>query len=174
MATTGDVIRCLEEVFTRFTKPVATYMDPGQHFENEELRQYLRGLGVSIDYSPSGSHKSTGMIEVSKRILEAVLAKDNNEWDKTLPRTTQIVNCRTIEHLGISPTGILTGAEHSSLAGADMKLTKLPLALQNVRKTVDLLTTHPYVHQAAVRVYLQHRAEVYDPLQQRSFRRKEE
>ena len=70
-----DVIMSLEEVFTRFTKPAATYMDSGQHFNNQELRHYHRGLGVSVDYSPSGLHKSTGMIEGSNRILESVLAK---------------------------------------------------------------------------------------------------
>lgn len=72
------------------------------------------------------------MIEVSNRILEAVLAKDSEEWDKALARTIQIIKCRTIGPLGILPVGILTGAEHTSLAGVDMKLTKLPLALHNV------------------------------------------
>lgn len=70
--------------------------------------------------------------------------------------------------------GILTGAERTSLSGADMKLTKLPLALQDVRKTVSMLTTHTYVHQAAVRAYLQYRAEVYDSVHQRSVKSKED
>ena len=65
----------LEEVFTRFTKPAATYMDSGQHFNNQELRYYHRGLRVSVNYSPSGLYKSTGMIKGSNRILESVLAK---------------------------------------------------------------------------------------------------
>lgn len=44
----------------------------------------------------------------------------------------------------------------------------------NVCQTVSLLDTKPYVHQVAVRSYLQHRAELHDHIGQLSIRRKEE
>lgn len=50
--------------------------------------------------------------------------------------------------------GILTGAERTSLSGADMKLTKLPLALQDIRKTASMLTpTHTSTRQLSESIY---------------------
>ena len=62
-----DVIWCLDLMFSMYRAPQAFYCDKGQHFDNEELREWLHGRGVAIDYSPSGASKSTGMVESNNR-----------------------------------------------------------------------------------------------------------
>lgn len=48
------------------------------------MRSFLKDLGISITYSPSGASKSTGMIEISNILLEDVLRKQNQNWDEVL------------------------------------------------------------------------------------------
>ena len=72
-----DVIWCLKLFFAMYRKPYAFYIDSGQHFLNNELQEFLRNEGIVFDYSPSGSSKSTGMVEVCNKLLEEVLRKDH-------------------------------------------------------------------------------------------------
>ncbi len=80
----ADAISSLEQVFSLFRRPVAIYCDRGQHFDNSKMRSFLKDLGISITYSPSGASKSTGMIEISNILLEDVLRKQNQNWDEVL------------------------------------------------------------------------------------------
>jgi len=58
-----------------YRKPTTIYYDPGQHFDNEELQEFLHLKGVSIDYSPLGLLKLIGIVKVSNKLLEEVLKK---------------------------------------------------------------------------------------------------
>ncbi len=91
--------------------PQAFYLDRGQHFFNDVLIGFLHSEGVAIDFSPSGTSKSTGMVEVCNKLLEEVLRKDSSqtgmEWDRRVPRGASNVNTRTIKHLGHSSKAIL-------------------------------------------------------------------
>lgn len=53
----------------------------GQHFDNAELREFLRTQGVTIKYSPSGASNSTGKVEMSNKLVEEVLRKDHSDSD---------------------------------------------------------------------------------------------
>ncbi len=164
----SDVIRCLESLFNRFTTTTALYVDRGQHFINQDVKNYLRGRGVKIDFSPSGSHKSTGLIEITNRLLEDVLKKAStgevlNDWDQRLDRSTSALNHRIISYLGLSPAGILLGSPQN-LASVDDKLVfaginQIPQCAQRIQE--------PLVHVAAVRAYISYRAETYDMIRQR-------
>lgn len=165
-ANASDVIRCLESLFNRFTSAIALYADRGHHFISQDVQGYLRGRGVRIDYSPSGSHKSTGMIEISNRLLEDVLRKSGepNQWDSRLDRSFYSLNYRVISYLGLSPVGILLGQPERSLASVDDKLSFAGLV--SVHQCVESIR-QPVVHVAAVRSYIQYRAETYDMIKAR-------
>lgn len=116
-----DVIWCLRLAFVMYRKPYAIYCDRGHHFYNAELMEFLRLEGVAIEYSPSGSSKSTGMIEASNKLLEMVLRKQTHtdlkqEWDQRLPKAAGTLNSRIIEHLGLASTSILFGELPAVLA----------------------------------------------------------
>lgn len=94
-ANVEDVIWCLKLAFVMYRKLHAFYCDSGQHFDNEELREFLRQEGVAISYSPSGASMSTGMVEASNKLLEQVLRKESPsqtglEWDQQIPKLAGI------------------------------------------------------------------------------------
>ena len=116
--STDETITCLEDVFTKYGTPVASYTDRGGHFNNPKFQDFLHNKGIAWTPSPSGSSKSTGMIERSNGILESVLRKLCNspgEWDTPLPLSTHNANQRIIQHLGYSPTEILLGIKSNPL-----------------------------------------------------------
>ena len=53
--------------------------------------------------------KSTGMVEISNRLLEDVLRKQGGEWDQNLDKATHSLSTRVIGYLGMSPNDILMG-----------------------------------------------------------------
>ena len=63
------------------------------------------------DFSPSGSSKSTGMIEVHNRLLEHVQRRTSGErdWDSHLEKDSSDVNQRIISYLDLSPSDLLFG-----------------------------------------------------------------
>ena len=108
-ANVEDVNRCLPLFFAMYRKPQAIYVDPGQHFDNKELRGFLRQEGIAIDYSQSGSSKSTGMVEVHNKLLKQVLRKeDDPDWDVRLPHGASCTNQRVIGYLRLSATDIVS------------------------------------------------------------------
>ncbi len=159
-ANVEDVIWCLRLLFAMYRKPIAIYLDPGQHFDNEEFREFLRLHGVSFDYSPSGSSKSTGMVEVSNKLLEEVLRKDSlgRDWDVALPDSGRSTNARIITYLNISPTSILLGPT-PDVTPISSKLLALPG--RSIPAWHDELMD-PLRHSNLVHTYFQHRAELHD------------
>ncbi len=81
-ANVEDVIWCLKLLFAMYRKPHAFYLDPGQHFFNAGLAEFLKSEGIAVDFRPSGASKSTGTLEVCNRLLEAVLRKDSSHTGK--------------------------------------------------------------------------------------------
>ena len=111
-ANAPDVIRALDDVFSRFTRPEAFFLDQGQHFKNQVVEDYMEARGVKLLFGPSGSSKSFGLIERGNRILEDVIRKSassSSAWDMVLPRATHEINSRIISHLRHSPLSILMG-----------------------------------------------------------------
>lgn len=174
-ANVEDVIWCLRLFFAMYRKPYAFYFDSGQHFDNEELREFLKSEGISYDYSPSGSSKSTGMVEVANKLVEDVLRKPppaqaGMDWDLRLPKSAQSVNSRIISYLGYSPTGILFGpAQETSATTA----TLLALPGRDIHQWVAELGD-PAQYIEIVRKYISYRAETQDIVSEASKRQKEE
>ena len=75
IANAFDVIRCLRKVFQRYRRSVEIYCDHEQHFDNEELREFLKQKNVKIIYSSSEASKNTDMIEIDNKLLQNVLRK---------------------------------------------------------------------------------------------------
>lgn len=164
-----DVLWCLKLFFAMYRKPYAFYIDRGHHFDCDELREFLRREGVAVDYSPSASHKSTGVIEVMNRILEAVVRKSGKEWDSSLANAGSAVNSRIIGHLGVSPKGIVLGPlPETSCITATLKA----FPGRDLHTWVAQLQD-PSSHRSEVQTYLRHRAEVHDAIKALDRRQKE-
>lgn len=105
-----NVIWCLKLFFVMYRRPYAFYCDFDYYFFNEELREYLRGEEVAIDYRPFGTSKSTKMMKVCNRLLEDVLRKNSQtylKWDQRILKSADCVNTRIITHLRFSSSSIL-------------------------------------------------------------------
>jgi hypothetical protein len=171
-ANASDVIESLRKVFTWFRRPYAIYCDRGQHFDNPAVRDYLNSEGVSISYSPSGSSKSTGMIEVSNKLLEDVLRKSsgNIDWDQALDQATKSVNSRVISYLGMSSTDIIIGPIQEVTPTTS---TLLALPGRDISDWVAELCV-PISHIMEVRSYLRFRSDSHDYVRAISQRRQED
>ena len=167
-ANVGDVIQCLKLFFVIYRKPYAFYLDSGLHFDCEELRDFLHEQGIAVDYSPSASHKSTGLIEVMNKILEGVIRKLDKEWDVGLADAACAINSRIISYLDASPKGIVLGPlpETSSITA-----TLRALPGRDIREWVAKLEAS---HRQEVLTYLRHRAEVHDAVNAASQLQKED
>jgi hypothetical protein len=53
-----------------YRKPHAVYCDRDHDFISEVLKSFMNSNGTAIDYSPSGSSKSTGLVEVSRTRMD--------------------------------------------------------------------------------------------------------
>lgn len=164
-----DVISSLRLFFAMYRKPYAFYVDPGHHF-GEELREFLRSEGISIDYSPSASHKSTGMIEVMNKVLEDVVRKLGKEWDRSLAKAGGAVNSRVIGYIGASPKSIVFGPLPDTSATT---ATLRALPGRDIQAWAAQLQD-PTSHRHEVQIYLRHRAEVHDAVNAASLRQKED
>lgn len=77
-ANVKEVMWCLRLFFAMYRTPYAVYLNRDQHFLNNVFESFLTHLGIAYDYSPSGSSKSTGIIEITNRLVEEVLKKNNS------------------------------------------------------------------------------------------------
>ena len=156
------VLWSLRLVFAMYRKPYAFYCDRGHHFFNDVLKDFLKLEGVNITYSPSGASKSTGMVEVSNRLVEDVLRKhpqnSHLDWDQRLPKSARAVNGRVIPHLGTSPTAILFGQIKEVSATTS---TLLALPGRDVEEWVSELEDKKQ-HVYMVSQYIRYRAEKHD------------
>lgn len=97
----------------------AFYCDFSYYFFNKELREYLRGEEVVIDYRSFEAFKSIKIIKVYNRLLEDVLWKDSQthlKWDQRISKLANYINTRIITHLGFSPIFILFNDLSKTLA----------------------------------------------------------
>ena len=78
-ANVEDVFGCIQFFFDLYRTVYAIYCDSRQHFDNERFRLWLSERGIIINYSGSGSSKSTGMVEMSNKLLEEVLERTHQE-----------------------------------------------------------------------------------------------
>ncbi len=170
-ANVEDVIWCLRLFFAMYRNPDAIYCDPGQHFDNDEFRDFLRLEGIDIAYSPSGASKSTGMVEMSNKLLEEVLRKDSSgrDWDIRLPNSAKSVNGRIISYLNISPTGIIFGPVRE-VSPVSSTLRAFPG--RDIRTWHDEMMD-PLYHSSQIHTYLRHRAELHDSIARITRRRRE-
>ena len=164
-ANVEDVLWCLQLAFNMYRKPQAIYYKSGQHFDNEELREFLRNKGVAIKYSPSGASKSTGMVEASNRVLEEVLRKHNGkDWDVHLGKSANAANSRMIRYLGFAPSDILFAPMTKPTASIS-KLLSLPgRDIEQWAYVLDKSDTHA----GEVRKYVQYISEVHDKVNEAS------
>ena len=115
---TAGVIASFNEMICRYYTPEAVYFDRGTHFTSIEFGDFLTSKGIKATSSPSGSSKSTGMIERSNYLLEMVMGRTLGvlpEWDTHLSKYTKAVNHRFIQHLDHTPAEILLGVSENQL-----------------------------------------------------------
>ena len=157
--STDETITCLEDVFTKYGIPIASYSDRGGHFDNPKFKDFLHTKGIAWTPSPSGALKSTGMIERSNGILESVLRKSCNnpgEWDIPLPTSAHSANQRIIHHLGHSPTEIFLGIQPNPLPQFQAEGTS---ELVHTLQSGNYIESLPN-HRKAVENYIAHTVEL--------------
>lgn len=152
-----------------YRKLYVFYLDQGQHFLNNELKEFLRSQGIAVNYSSSDAFKSTGMIKVSNKILEEILRKqlahiDSKNWNIRLLKIGSKVNTRIIDHLDIAFTGILFEPLQEPFATMS---TLLALPERNIRDWIAELEDS-FKHSQTVRQYLVYRAELHNTVRARS------
>ena len=171
-ANVEEVIGCLSSFFLKYRKPQAFYLDQGQHFNNDELKGFLAREGIAVDYSPSGSSKSTGMIEVHNKLLEHVLRRTSNhrDWDSHLAKDASDVNRRAISYLNLSPSDMLFGPTQQVTPNTS---TLLALPNRSIKAWAEAFCD-PARHSAEIQTYLKHRADLRDLVYETKKRQKED
>ena len=167
-----DVIWSLSLLFNLFRKPNHIYCDRGPHFQNDAVPAFLAKEGVRFTFSPSGSSKSTGIIEVCNRLLGTILRKaaaDLADWDDHLPKSASGVNSHIITYLGISSQSILFGTTAAPPTRTSATLAASYVdAHHRVRQLDD-----PEQHAQEVHKYILHRAHLQDAISARTKEQKE-
>lgn len=168
-ANASDVIPVVDCVFTQYATSLATYCDQGQHFDNQEVREFFWSRNVSLTFSSTGASQSPGMIEISNRLLEDILHKADMDWEMALNRSTGNLNGRVIQHLEVAPSNILLGA------------TRTPSALDSTMRSVGSQSTQVWIeeltdstqHSQVVQEYITYRVQLHDIIRQRSDEKKD-
>ncbi|KAG6313396.1 hypothetical protein E4U44_002609 [Claviceps purpurea] len=107
--------------------PESFYTDPGSAFTSAEFSSFLKQRHIGLVNAPRQSHKSVGLVEVTHRILQAVLNKTTTvyaDWDLQLPHVTKVLNARYVQSVGFSPIEILYGLSRSTDVGLKSFLTQ--------------------------------------------------
>lgn len=72
-----SIVQALEDIFNLYTMLVAIYADRGKEFRSGLLLNSLKKRGISIEYTPTGSHRLGGVVENSNRTLRRTLEKSS-------------------------------------------------------------------------------------------------
>ena len=98
-----NVISYLKYVFIMYVILKAIYCDQNQHFDNFEMKNFLKFYEVSINFSSFEVSQNIKIIELKlKNKLLQKIGKENHEnWEKNLNRSIQNPNFRIIQHLKI-------------------------------------------------------------------------
>ncbi|CAH0014489.1 unnamed protein product [Clonostachys rhizophaga] len=122
-----DSVAALEQWFCWVPElPMVIYLDPESGFRSAKFVNAARRRHVEVVHSPSTSHKSTGMAEVTVKISQQILGKIAGgllAWDDNLAAVMSSINKRHIRSLGFSPSEILYGLGPRS--GLDLKYASL-------------------------------------------------
>lgn len=63
LTTTGDTIRVMRDIFSRFGIPFTVVSDGGPQFKSEEFRHFMRSNGIRHIRTPTYSPKCNGLVE---------------------------------------------------------------------------------------------------------------
>ena len=74
-----NAIQCLKKMFIMFRRSLVIYCDQEQHFDNSNMRLFLKKEDVFITYSSLKTSKSIEMMKISNKLLKNVLRKQTNE-----------------------------------------------------------------------------------------------
>ena len=87
IANVSNVISILNRIFIFYFKSLDIYCDQDQHFNNEEMKDFLRGHEIPIDFSSFDASQSTDMIEISNKLLNEVMKKNEKNWEEDLNKS---------------------------------------------------------------------------------------
>ncbi|KAI1004034.1 hypothetical protein K3495_g4176 [Podosphaera aphanis] len=124
-ANQTEAIRCLIWLFQIWGPPRAIYSDIGTHFSGATMQKFLSSQGTLWIPAPSGSKRSTGMVEKANDLLERILKKisQREDWPFRVQRSAYELNRREVRSLGFSPYEIMFGYQPSS--SSELKIPTL-------------------------------------------------
>lgn len=123
------VARAMAEVFDAMVAPAVLSTDAGTENIAKETQEELRKRGVFHTVAPARSHRTTGTVESTIKILRAVTNKegvffvnsqgrkfvDRREWDDAVQEGAASANARHVPHMGYSPNEVVFGYQPDEL-----------------------------------------------------------
>ena len=163
-ANVSDVTLILNRIFIFYSKPLDIYCDQNQHFNNEEMKGFLRNHEILIDFSSFDASQSTDMIEVSNKLLNEVMKKNEENWKERLNKSIHTINNRIISYFDVSLSNILMSVQ-SMFAAIDSVLNYVSVFFISIWR--DHLCDS-FVHFVKIRKYINFRSELHDYVQKRT------
>jgi hypothetical protein len=119
-SSADEVVRCLVDVMSRWTRPHSVRCDNAKSFASALMRKLLEAAKVHQHFVAPFAHQSNGQVENLNRRVEHVLrvmvldAKlgepSKNNWSVLLPMVRGIINSKLVHRHGCTANDLLYGA----------------------------------------------------------------
>ena len=114
--SSAEVIRCLTDYFTNYSRPRIMVSDRGTAYTSREFREFLAENDVQHQLIATGSPQANGQVERVNRVLTPILAKltDNDAgkyWYRVLSDVEFALNNSVNKSTGETPSKLLFGLE---------------------------------------------------------------
>ena len=119
-SSADEVVQCLVDVMSRWTRPHSVRCDNAKSFASALMRKLLEAAKVGQHFCAPFAHQSNGQVENLNRRVEHVLrvmildAKlgqpDKNNWSVLLPMVRGIINSKLVHRHGCTANDLLYGA----------------------------------------------------------------
>jgi hypothetical protein len=119
-SSADEVVQCLVDVMSRWTRPHSVRCDNAKSFASALMRKLLAAAEVGQHFCAPFAHQSNGQVENLNRRVEHVLrvmvldAKlgrpDKNNWSVLLPMVRGIINSKLVHRHGCTANDLLYGA----------------------------------------------------------------
>ena len=119
-ASADEVVPCLVDVMSRWTRPYSMRCDNAKSFASALMSNLLAAANVQQHFVAPFSHQSNGQVENLNRRVEHVLRvmildpklgkPSKNNWSVLLPMVRGIINSKLIHRHGCSANDLLYGA----------------------------------------------------------------
>ena len=114
--STDEVITCLKEFFSCYSRPKKIISDRGSCFTSENFSEFMTMCNIQHIKTATLTPQANGQVERVNRVLTPMLAKETNadnakNWHKSLGKVEFALNNTKSRSTGSTPSLILFGVE---------------------------------------------------------------